>query len=530
MTLTTELRFPSWVDMDRWNDHQCAIFEEVTARFDEGNELVLLDDPCGGGKSLLAYMVRQYLDVDGYYLVGTKSLQDQLERNLELPVIKGRANYVPNGVEDYTGHWQDPDCSDCDYTSQSDMCSYCVVPDTCPYDVAKDCAAGDELPCANYSYALGEWTSPRSRFRDRGLVVCDESDTIPDELMGFVSVDISPRAQQRLGLRPPERKTVESSWPEWFDYAIPHLEDERAVMYGKSLEVKRARARLDKLIQKLQFVSDDLDGWVYEYANDYISFKPVMVDKTAPRYLWAHGQRFLCMTGSGGSPEQFVADTGFEGPWAYVSAPSTFAVERRPIYVAPAARMTKKTEDVERPKMAAALESVIAMYPGKKMLVHTVSYSLTKYLNDYLDDPRVVAYIGSEQKVAAIETFETTDDAVLLAPSLDRGYDNPDIDVCVICKVPSPYLGSKQIQKRLYETVGGSKWYANITIQTLVQQYGRVMRSEDDEGVTIVLDAMFATFYGKWKSWFPAHVREAVDWNSDVAWDIKQALKNGRAS
>jgi Rad3-related DNA helicase len=544
MTLTDSLRFPEWVDPERWENSQQSVFEEVVARFDEGNRIVLLDNPCGGGKSLLAYMVHQAVSESSYYLVGTKGLQDQIERTLGLPVIKGRANYIPNGVDNPTGHYTEPTCSDCDYDNRTDMCSYCTKPAFCPYSSAKELAAMHPLPCANYSYALGEWTSPRSTFRDRQLVICDESDTIIDQLKSFVSVDISPRMQQRLHLSPPARKTVESAWEEWFDYAIPHISAERTKIIGKTLENRRLRERYARLLDKLTFISENLEGWVYEYERDYISFKPVTVNMLANQYLWKHGEKFLLMTGSGGSPEQDMKDLGFEGAWAPVFAPSTFDKSRRPIYLCPSARMTKKTEVTEMPKMAQAFLATIDMYPDSKILVHTHSYALTKTLlnayEDWYDDQgydvslsegrRVFAYLSGEEKNIALAAFDKIENAVLLAPSLDRGYDNPDIDVCIITKVPSPYLGSKQVSKRLREYTDGEAWYANETIKSLVQMYGRVMRSEEDQGITIILDSMFPIFHGRWKRMFPKHVNEAIESNSAIRFQLRQRIRNQPSS
>lgn len=530
--LHNDLCFPDWVDLDRWNRNQSAVFEEICARFDEGNELVVLDNPCGGGKSLLGYMTREYLNVPGYYLVGTKGLQDQIESTLGLPTIKGRANYTPNGVTP-TSHWSDPTCADCDKDADTGQCSFCIDSGDCPYTVTKFIASMHEFPVANYSYAFGEWSNPMSPFSGRGLVVCDEADTIADELLSHVSVEISPRMQQRLNLDRPALKTVESAWVEWFSYAVPHIQEKYAQMPRGSLENKRRRKTIANLIGRLRSIRDNPEGWVYEYANDFISFKPVTVDHLAPSVLWKHGERFLCMSGSGGSPEQFVEDLGFEGQWAPVFAPSTFPVTNRPIYVCPSARMTRKTEQLEWPKMAKALLAVIDMHPDDKILVHTHSYALTKFLyNTYVesleeDQPsRVECYLAAEKKDSAVKWFEATDNAVLLAPSLDRGYDHSDIDICVICKVPSPYLGSKQVQKRLRETRGGQIWYANETVKTLTQMYGRVMRSEHDSGTTIVLDEMFSSFYSRWKRLFSPHVIEAIDFHSDIRFELRQRMKS----
>lgn len=542
-----QIQLPHWADEERWNRSQRAIFEEVCARFDDGYDLVLLDNPCGGGKSLLGYMVRQYLDVSGYYLVGTKPLQDQVNRSFDdVPVIKGRANYIPNGVPEEHHSWQDPTCADCD-KSDSDLCSFCDDVETCPYLVARTTAAEAEMPCANMSYALGEWTSPRSKFRHRGLVILDEADRVEDELLSFVSLSISPRMQKRLGLRPPERKTVEAAWPIWFEYAIPHVKDELSSVRGDSLQSKRLRQQLERLLEKMQDIAVDLDGWVYEYANDFIEFKPITVDKLAPSYLWKNGKRWLAMTGSLGSPEQYVRDLGWDKPYATVFAPSTFAADRRPIYFCPSASMTKKREVVEWPKMSLAARATAEQFPTSNMLYHTHSYGLTKHLaNSFEDyDRPVFHYLNADARDHAIKEFESTPGSILLAPSLDRGYDNRNIDVAVLCKVPSPYLGSKQVDKRLRTMVDGEFWYANATSKDIIQMYGRVMRSEDDSGILVILDEMFGVFLQRWMrkperqldgtmkrghQLFPSWMLEAYHERSELRFNIRMEMKRALQS
>lgn len=523
--LQPQLQLPPWASADRWERHQRPVFEEICARFDDGHRLVLVDAPCGSGKSLLGYMVHQYIGGRSLVLVGTKTLQDQYERTFpEIALIKGKANYIPLNVEHRT--WRDPTCADCDldYTG---LCSYCDEPVDCPYTVARNYAADAPIACTNMAYALGEWTSPKSRFRGRDLVVLDEADTVADEILGHVSISISPRMQQRFGISPPARKTVESTWATWFEYVVPHMKAQRKRLPSNSLEDKRTLLRVDRLIDKLETVAENLEGWVYEYANDFIEFKPVTVHQLAPETLWRNGGRFLAMSASLGAPEAFIKDLGWEESYASVYAPSTFDKERRPIYFCPSAVMTKKNEAEAWPEMCRATQVSIEQHPDKNVLVHSHSYGLTRRLAESLEnyDRPVFHYLNAEARKAAVIAFESTPGSVLIAPSLDRGYDNSNVDVGILCKVPSPYLGSKQVEKRLYETRDGKLWYANTTARAITQAYGRVMRAEDDEGVFIILDSMFSSFYARWRRLFPSWFQEAVHLDSPVRFELRKLVR-----
>ena len=77
----------------------------------------------------------------------------------------------------------------------------------------------------------------------------------------------------------------------------------------------------------------------------------------------------------------------------------------------------------------------------------------------------------------------------------------------VICKLPYPYLGDPQIARRreLDPT-----WYDWRTCLTVVQAYGRSVRSADDFAVTYVLDADFKAFLKRQRGRLPGWFLEAV--------------------
>lgn len=540
MTDQLELHLPPWVDRDRWRENQQSVFTEITDAFDAGNHLVVCNAPPGAGKSLLGYMTHRHINGLSYYLVGTKFLQSQIERTLpNVSVIKGRRNYIPTDIDPYI-HGDDVTCDDCD--KEGDDCSFCANVDQCTYTLSRDLAEMSSLTCANYSYALGEWTGFRSKFRDRDLVICDEADTLIDELKDFVSIAVPVWMQRRFNISPPAAKTVEESWPGWFEKTIPLLKKGRDKLPRSTIAQKRIASRVTKLIARMTQVAEDLDGWVYDYSTkrapdeQSIEFKPVVADMIAQDALWRHGKNFLCMSASIGSPEQFVSELGWEDSWHPVFAESTFDVARRPIYFFPAARMSYKAEESETPKMAMGVKAALDMYPVARTLVLPHTYKISNTVHDLIapttNGRPLFIYRNADEREGVVSAFGEEDQSlapVLFAPSLGRGYDNRDIDLVIICKVPFPYKGSRQIDKRSRMS-DGAMWYANETAKTLIQNYGRVMRAEDDSGITLILDENFARFYGEWKTpyghrLFPEYMCEAVDFDSDVRFELRRALK-----
>lgn len=539
-------QLPDWENFNErhFNEVELPIIEECIARFNEGNKVVLLDAPTGLGKTVTGECVRQGLQTSGLYLCSTLSLEDQFMRDYgrDYSEVRGRANYTPTDATE--GPWSiTPTCADCDYDKEADSCSFCSVRGQCPYIVARENAYLSEMTCTNYAFAFGAWSS--DKLKERGLVICDEACLLEGEIMRHVAISISPRMRQFLNLKTP-KKTVEESWPGWFDYALPLIESAgrnlKATLRDNDIQGKRRLSTLRNLYERMKDVRDDLEGWVFTGGDDGIEFKPVRVDGLGKETLWDNGQRFLLMSATILSPEEMVESLGYEGSWAPVFAPSVFPVENRPIYFFPAATMTKKMEAESWPKMVTAVDAVIERYPDERVLVHSHSYDLTRALVTNLRTDRpVFAYNNSEERQREIEGFEKTPGAVLIAPSLDRGYDGKDdlVRCVILCKTPIPYLGDKQVSARLHSP-GGDLWLSCATARSLVQMVGRGVRHDEDHADTWILDAYFKTFFEKWKArgfeveegrahrLFPKWFVEAVEWTSDEAFELRQEIK-GRA-
>lgn len=205
-----------------------------------------------------------------------------------------------------------------------------------------------------------------------------------------------------------------------------------------------------------------------------------------------------------------------------ISVPSTFSPAQRPIYIHPVAALTRKTELDALPLISAAVVKVASLHPNDRILIHTVSYKLTTHLQSHLDSTgfalRTLSYKSASEKQRCIDRYLTTPASILLAPSLDRGIDLPQDDcrVIIVCKVPFPNLGDKQISARMY-TPGGRTWYAVRTIRSLVQMTGRGMRSETDSCESYILDKSFIDqIWRRHRHLLPKWWADALVWDRGI--------------
>jgi Rad3-related DNA helicase len=233
--------------------------------------------------------------------------------------------------------------------------------------------------------------------------------------------------------------------------------------------------------------------------------------------LWAHGKRWLLMSGSIVLPSEQIRSLGAGHlDVRTVSVPMTFPVENRPIYVAPVADMAFKVQDAEFPKMAHAINMILAdpKHEGERVLIHCVSYALALKLIRGLDPGKrlMFSYADAKQRENVLERFGKSEGGVMIAPSMDRGFDfKGDLArVVIVAKVPYPSLANRQVTARSHAP-GGREWYTVQTVRTLLQMTGRGVRSETDTCTTYILDAQFSNnLYKKNTGMFPKWWRDAM--------------------
>lgn len=552
--------------------HQVQALESIVDLFRQGYTTVLLDAPTGAGKTLIGEMTRQVMtrgqNSETLYVCTTRGLQDQfLEDFPYARTIKGRSNYPtldrpddfglphPRGLD--CSHCQKvwvkreawPACNECpiifpgDTTGQSGSphCPNCHPVEACPYTVEKEMALAAPITVANTAYAITE-VNYVGQFRRKKFWVMDESDTIENVLMSFVEFVTSKRALTRANLRalkPRQGVGSPEEWIQWLKGAQKSFQDvladvSREVAAYGSEQVPRELLREQKAwssrVVDAERVRDSIaanpENWVLDgYQGGHMVFKPVTVSEFANEYLWQWSERRLLMSATPISDWQMADDLGLqEGTWASVRVDSQFEPSRRRVVVQGRADMTAKKKGEEWPKMADAVWEIMRVHPDERILVHTVSYELARFLYEELtranamaDGSRtILTYSQANERERVLDEYITTHAAVLLASSLDRGVDLPDDDtrVIVIAKCPFPYLGDKQVQQRFYGTgARGRSWYATQTVRKMVQMTGRGMRHADDWCVSYILDKQFGS--NVWKNsrhLVPEWWKAALEW------------------
>lgn len=523
----TTNRLPDWVVELR--EHQIHAVNEIVDAFARGTRLVILDAPVGSGKTLIGELVRREMQTRALYLCSDLGLQDQVEKDFPYArVLKGRSNYPTELQPSRTAE-------DCSKVTAEDHCFFCNAMSTCPYQIAKAQVKGAQLGVTNTSMFLHA-ANYAGFLNENRLVIADECDLIEDALMGFAAYEIPEWAMRATGLEVPvkgARKNTLVRWLGEFNEGMKEYKDRdwdkmdakrRRAVDGLLGATKRMRAGI--ITDMEAGVDEDARGsmWFRDYETYTFKMRPVMVKDYGRRLWWRHADRWLLMSGTVVSGEEVVESLGWEGDWSLVTVPTTFPAENRPIMVCPVADVTRTKGQAQWDRLVYAIEQILAKHPGERVLVHTVSYKLSKYLHENVDAGRrrKVTHETSQGKRAALGLYLSQPGAVLFSPSMMRGVDLKG-DACrvqIIAKVPFPSLGDKQVSLRLHEPGGkGQFWYAVKTVRDVVQMSGRGVRSETDHAVTYILDAQFSkNVWSRYKALFTKGFTEVVQCNLNNRW------------
>lgn len=524
-------RLPDWLTDLR--PHQMQALQEIKDAFDGGAQLVWLDGPTGAGKTAIGECARRLMSpprnpIPALYVCSGLTLQDQFLRDFPYAaIVKGRSNYpselmlagiMPEATADLCNRGK----SGC-WLCPSDK----NEAPTCSYRLAKISATHAELAVLNTTYMLYEANGAQPSFSGRDLVIADECDELEDELLGYTEYRLSERQAQQLFTQIPKKGTHYVTIAKWLnDVVAPALRMAIAELAGRgnAIDIVKRRNRLKRLYdQTLRTAKELVEGeWVRDDSHHSLVLKPVHVGRFGKELLWRHGRRWLAMSATIISADQLAEDLGATHlRQAVVRVPMTFPVENRPIFFAPVADMSYKGKAEGMPRLANAIGHLLTQHEGERVLIHSVSYELTEYLtktlrqwaaNGLLSDRKIISYRNADTREMAVARYRRTPNAVIIAPSLDRGVDFRDDDcrVVIVAKVPFPSLGDKQVSARLHAP-GGQSWYNVQTVRTLVQMTGRGVRSRDDHCVSYILDRNFNNVLNKNKTLLPQWWREAVN-------------------
>ena len=523
--------------------NQYEIIQEIHNAIYQGYKYITLEAGTGTGKSAIATTIANYYSFEklgqSFIITATKQLQKQYQKEpYNWTVCTGRPNFICR----YTDYIRNSDnqlieplikknnkrtCEDgvcknktllqnwnCPHgitnnnpfsrtqlVEKTEKCNIIPVK-FCRYWEQKKNAIQSDKVVLNYNKAILEYNYI-PHFSPRKLIIFDEAHNIEKKIMDHIGIRISNKSLKKYDIAQINKEVIESEdYTDW-THAIQEMINEYSKLNIESMPIKEAErilSRIDKLLEIKYLIEENPMNWVIKYyypapelTEDIlgVEVKPVTIFEYAKEYLLNFGEICIFMSATILDHNYFAQCLGLRPNELYnIKCPTHFSYKNRPIIFKSDGRLSKKYIDETKPKTIPLILNILNQHNNEKGLIHTHNYELTNYLLENIKLNRLISHDTSNREDALIKFKMNKDNAVLVSPSMSEGVDLPydDCRFQIIYKIPYPYLVDKQIKKRSdYDY----KFIHYETVKTLIQTYGRIMRSENDYGITYIIDGSF---------------------------------------
>lgn len=530
-SILTEEKFNDIFPLETPRPGQREIIEDIIKAYNNGKKYVILEAPCGIGKSVIGYSIARYFG-NAYFLTSQKILQNQYYNDFKLPYVLGRNNYTCLKNTNLTCEF-----GAC-FRSAKNFCKDIYKGTAkCPYLIARSNCLNSNYSNLNYSYFLSI-LNVSHMLNERELIVCDEAHNLETELLKQNTIKITDKLLSFLGihLSLPDIGTSDSNKCSWLIRDLLekiksqylHLKTQMSQLDGlkSTKEFKKIAGRysaIEKLVVSISDIKSQLETEkkgsltqkiVISQTSEYIEFKSLFAINAFQNSLDTFGKRFLFMSATILNPKLFCKNLGINyNNVEFIKCSSNFPVENRLIYYKPIGSLSYKNKNESMPKLINAVDKILKKHKNVKGIIHTVNYDIAEKIIEGLrfsdQSSRLLMPRGNDKQLLLDTFYASKKPYVLISPSLTEGIDlKEDLSrLCIICKVPYANLTDKWTKERM--TIDSS-WYSTAACINLVQMSGRSIRSETDFANTYILDNDFEKLAINANDIFPEWWKDSV--------------------
>ena len=496
---------------------QIETMKETIKAFESGVDNVIIESPCGSGKSAMAICLGRIYR-PAFLLTSQKILQEQYIKDYvagDMMCVKGRGNY---DCYKYT----DQRCDTCD--AGVVKCSYIGL---CEYNIAKSNAAVADIALMNYSYFLHATTHGET-FSKRNIIIYDEAHTIDSELMSFVLLKLSNELFKYFGLtiKIPVYETIDEylEWLKLIKLTLDSLLIKISSHYENTFDsVKKYNLRKDMktltdIISKMSnIIANTGSEWVFnisgEYENKEIEFKPIFISSFSNQYLFSYSNKNLFMSATILSGRNFCSNIGLDfDKTEFFKVPTTFPVSNRKTYLMDTGSMGYKNINETVPAIIRDVGQIMDKHGNEKGLIYTHTYKISEQICNgvsRVNKMRLMPHESSTRDIVISRFMSDESNSVLISPSISDGVDLKDdlARFIIITKIPYAFIGDAQIKARMERD---RQWYVWKTALKLVQIMGRGIRHEKDYCSIYILDSDIENFINNNRKLFPDYILKSI--------------------
>lgn len=522
---------------------QATALNFITKAVIEGYPDIVIAAPTGVGKSGIGIAAALWggtfdlngFEKGGYYLVGQKLLQDQLEN--DFPRFRAQFRTAAASLKSSTEYMcrRYGNCQAGSMVAKSDKtgAKKCAQRSdkTCPYVHARSRFDMADVAVTNYPYLFTEHMY-LGDLEPRNLLIADECHLLEKQITGFIEVIVNRETLDNWApaCRPIPKMQYVEDFADWLKARYIGSCQERLDMLNENLiacdysntrmqtEFNKLKTHMGRLSYAVdQMATNPLD-WVFwqEVVEGELecTAKPISAAPFVPSLINEMGSTRIYMSAYPGPKGVFCRSLGLSvTDTAWLELDSNFPVDNRLIHMTTVGSMGRQWLEQTMPKMLNMCATILESHPNEKGIIHCHSYALGKRIYDnFRNTPmgkRVLFATKASERMANFNLHRVSPaPTVMLSPSIAEGFSFDD-DLArfqIVAKVPYPYLGDRQVAAKMKVD---REWYTLQTVMTVLQACGRIVRSETDHGATYILDSDFIRLYEENGKFFPKWFRDA---------------------
>lgn len=498
----------------KFRDIQSKVDDFLIENYDK-HRVFVIEMATGSGKSLIAYCLSQFLRDEKKLRIGwnvhRKQLQDQCIRDFpEIEFLKGMSEYrCANNKRGLS-------CGEV----KKIYGKICQPKDDC------ECTWLRQMKkCGNSSVALYNLHSyfANSQMNTKNALIVDEAHNIINFLTDIYSakilkneisyseniedVDVAIKwltaTCNKLTLIIGDDEVVRSA-PDGLNNPLNLTEDvdllkERREKYAR-IKSQLENNRSTYIVQKVK-----------NKYEEYVYFAPKNLKEAGTSILGGAKKIFLL---SATLNELDLANLGFDpSEVAIFRDDSPIPAKQRPFKFIPVCNMSRARRDETFPQLISAIKDIMNFHQGQKGIIHC-TYETSFKMQQVLTDRRLMFHNKNNAQQMLDQFIKDKRDMVFVACGMEEGLDLKD-DLArfqIITQAMYPFLGDPLWAWKMKNAPLEYIWE---TIRTIIQQSGRIVRSETDSGITYLLDdngsKLFSEQYIKlWPKWFLAAARNST--------------------
>lgn len=478
-----------------WRPNQYAAYQTALALHRSGGGFLFTEQPTGSGKSGVATALGAHDNIT--VLVGTLNLLDQYHSQYGFSIIKGRANYECGDVQKIES-WRMlynslPTAADCHYPDMHN-CGFAQEGE-CAYLNAKEEALGAKRLAVTYPYAM----LSRSIAKRKGILVCDEAHSLPDEIISFATLEVTRRTLERWSLPEfpfvsygPDNKGDLLNAPTQ-SLLVGWLHQCSGVLAERIRSEGRQKSRAHSTLERFKSFASYLEAVppeeiFVEITDRLLRIRPLSARLAAKTLFNGNKSTMVLMSATIGDPSAVASELDVDH-YQWESYPHPIPIDRRPVFDLGCERMTfdnlQKVPSLYRIQAQSIRAWMRSFDPKWRGIILTSSYKKIQALAEVLvpaePDRRFVVQRPGDSVSEVTDRFlrDHYSSTVLIASIQGFGH---GLDLkgdlarfCVVAGVPHVNPWDRYEQLRKQRNAKFASWEVFCSI---VQAAGRVSRGE----------------------------------------------------